>query len=145
MTSSESGNTTSSGTCWPCNCVLFVKTIHTQVASSRLWEWALALSLLTDCQPGIFSGLGGGILTGARLVRRNKREQKDELSAKTFFLYLFSRWEWEMIMSRFFVQLKLFLKDGENGGEQRKRHSEKEKYEGPLYGGSCVAKTRGRR
>lgn len=43
-----------------CNCVLFVKTIHTLVDSSELWRWALALSSPIDCQPRIFSGFGGG-------------------------------------------------------------------------------------
>lgn len=74
--SSNLGNT-------PCNCVVFVKTIHMLVASSEIWERALALSLPTNCQPGIFSGFVDAcpkepVLSG--------REQDDKLLSGRLFL-----------------------------------------------------------
>lgn len=70
------------------NTVLFVKTIYTLVASSELSGWALALSLPSDCQPRIFSGLRGGILKGDRFgEKKKKKAQQDEhLGGRLFFL-----------------------------------------------------------
>lgn len=72
------------------NTVLFVKTIYTLVASSELSGWALALSLPSDCQPRIFSGLRGGILKGDRFGEKKKKRNRMNILVEDFFsLHIF--------------------------------------------------------